>query len=158
MTNPNHTDTSRSGDLKPCPFCGSAFKIGQEPHDNFPVSGMYYIYHDYGPLGSAARRCPVGVSGHFTSADEAIAVWNNRPADRIEALEAENERMVLTIRKLQGHQSALEADNKLLREALIHTAGICNPASGFLKNTTGVRKKHIKNVCSIACAALGEKQ
>ena len=93
MTNPKHTDTSPSGDLKPCPFCGSAFKMGQEPHDNFPVNGMYYIYHDYGPLGSAARRCPVDVMGHFNSADEAIAAWNNRRADRIEALEAEVERL-----------------------------------------------------------------
>ena len=76
------TDT----ELKPCLFCGSAFKMGQEPHDNFPVSGMYYIYHDYGPLGSAARKCPVDVRGHFISADEAIAAWNNRPADRIEQL------------------------------------------------------------------------
>ena len=24
MTNPKHTDTSRSGDLKPCPFCGGS--------------------------------------------------------------------------------------------------------------------------------------
>ena len=78
-------------------------------------------------------------------------------ADRIEALEAENKRMILTIRKLQGHQAALEADNKMLREALIHTAGICNPASGFLKNTTGMRQKHLENVRDIARAALGEK-
>lgn len=70
-------------------------------------------------------------------------------ADRIEALSAENER-------LRKELSGISGRLKVMREALIHTAGICNPASGFLKNTTGVRKKHIESVCSIACAALGD--
>ena len=38
--------------------------------------------------------------------------------DIIRKLEAEVERLTLTVRKLQGHQGALEADNARLREAL----------------------------------------
>ena len=38
--------------------------------------------------------------------------------DIIGKLEAEVERLTLTVRKLQGHQGALEADNARLREAL----------------------------------------
>lgn len=71
------------------------------------------------------------------------------PQDIIEALSAENER-------LREQLSGISGRLNVMREALIHTAGICNPASGFLKNATGVRKKHIKNVCDIALAALGD--
>lgn len=58
------------------------------------------------------------------------------------------------IEGLLEKQAQISNKNKQLREALIHTAGICNPASGFLKNAIGARKKHIENVCDIARAAL----
>jgi hypothetical protein len=64
--------------LKPCPFCGADFLMGQEPLDNWPVEGMYYVFHDYGPLDSAARKCPIVVQRHFDTKDEAIAAWNTR--------------------------------------------------------------------------------
>jgi hypothetical protein len=64
--------------LKPCPFCGAAFLIAQEPHDNHPVAGMFYIYHDYGPISSAARACIIDVRRHFASREEAITAWNLR--------------------------------------------------------------------------------
>ena len=44
--------------------------------------------------------------------------WCAEAADRIEALSAEVERLTLTVRKLQGHQGALEAEVERLREAL----------------------------------------
>lgn len=67
--------------LKPCPLCGSAFKMGQEPHDNHPVGGMFYLYHEYGPIGSAARKCPIRVSRHFHTEAEAITAWNTRTGE-----------------------------------------------------------------------------
>jgi hypothetical protein len=54
--------------------------MAQEPHDNHPVAGMFYIYHDYGPLGSDARKCPIEVHRHFDTQAEAIKAWNSRPA------------------------------------------------------------------------------
>jgi hypothetical protein len=66
------------GVLKPCPFCGSKFLMGQEPHDNHPVQSKFYIFHDYGPLGSGARNCCVEVNRHFDTADDAISAWNTR--------------------------------------------------------------------------------
>ena len=68
-------------------------------------------------------------------------------SDRIEALSAENERLR---QQLSGISGRLEA----MRVALIHTAGICNPLGGFLKNVTGLRKKHLASVQDIARAAL----
>lgn len=62
----------------PCPMCGEPFKMGQEPHDNHPVGGKFYIFHDYGPLGSPARRCPIEVHRHFDTEALAIAAWNTR--------------------------------------------------------------------------------
>lgn len=64
--------------LLPCPFCGSGFKMGQEPADNYPVAGMFYLYHDYGPLKSPARDCLIDVPRHFTTEAAAIAAWNRR--------------------------------------------------------------------------------
>lgn len=64
--------------LLPCPLCGSAFLMGQEPHDNHPIGGMFYLFHEYGPIGSAARNCPIQVRKHFATADEAISAWNSR--------------------------------------------------------------------------------
>lgn len=67
-----------SDELKPCPFCGSDFKSGQEPHDNHPVGGMFYLYHNYGPLGSAARACPLEFRRHFDTLEAAAMAWNTR--------------------------------------------------------------------------------
>ncbi len=68
-----------ASELKPCPFCGSNFKIGQEPHDNDPVAGMFYIFHEYGPIGSAARKCKLDIKCHFNTEKEAEDFWNTRP-------------------------------------------------------------------------------
>lgn len=70
-------------ELKPCPFCGSAFKMGQEPNDNHPVAGRFYIYHDYGPIGSAARTCRLDIGGHFETAEEAETFWNTRAGEPV---------------------------------------------------------------------------
>lgn len=67
-----------SAALLPCPFCGSRFKMSQEPNDNHPVAGMVYLYHEYGPLGSPARSCPLEFGGHFESEEVAIKAWNTR--------------------------------------------------------------------------------
>lgn len=67
-----------TSELLPCPFCGAKFLFGQEPHDNYPVAGQFYLYHDYGPLGSAARKCPIEVRPHFETKEEAVAAWNTR--------------------------------------------------------------------------------
>lgn len=64
--------------LHPCPFCGSRFIMGQEPNDNHPVSGEFYIFHEYGPIGSKARECRLDVRGHFESKEAALDFWNNR--------------------------------------------------------------------------------
>lgn len=66
--------------LLQCPFCGSDFKISQEPHDNHPVAGQFYIYHEYGELGSRARECRLDIKGHFENEQEALAFWNSRTA------------------------------------------------------------------------------
>lgn len=71
-------------ELKRCPFCGSKFEVSTEPQDNHPVAGMAYIYHDYGPPGSAARECFLRVNQHFVSEKEAIAAWNKRAVLPIE--------------------------------------------------------------------------
>lgn len=70
-----------SNELLPCPVCGSAFLISQEPHDNHLVAGKFYIFHEYGPIGSAARACPIDVPKHFDTREEAIAAWNTRTPD-----------------------------------------------------------------------------
>ena len=72
-------------------------------------------------------------------------------AKTIEALSAENERLR---QQLSGISGRLEA----MRVALIHTAGICNPLGGFLKNVTGLRKKHLDSVRDIARAELQETE
>lgn len=68
--------------LMPCPFCGGEFKASIEPDDAPYVGGQIYIYHVYGPLGSAARKCRMSVEGHFESMEEARLFWNTRvPAE-----------------------------------------------------------------------------
>ena len=64
--------------LLPCPLCGTAFLISQEPFDNGRVAGLFYIYHAYRPLGSAANECRLTVNGHFESEADACAAWNLR--------------------------------------------------------------------------------
>jgi hypothetical protein len=65
-------------ELKPCPLCGSAFKFGQEAHDEPRVGGKFYIYHVYGPMGSAARKCPLEIPRYFDTEQEAAEAWNAR--------------------------------------------------------------------------------
>jgi len=48
-------------------------KYSQEPNDNVPVAGMYYLYHEGGP-----KNCPIHFGGHFDSLDEMIERWNTR--------------------------------------------------------------------------------
>ena len=64
--------------LKPCPFCGSDFLMGQEPLDNGYVAGKFYLYHDYGQIGSNARNCLLSVVRHFDDEEEAVNAWNRR--------------------------------------------------------------------------------
>jgi len=52
--------------------------MGQEPQDSPYVGGMFYLYHDYGPLGSDARQCLISVAPHFDTEAMAIAAWNRR--------------------------------------------------------------------------------
>lgn len=61
-------------DLLPCPFCGGAWGLAQEPHDNHPIAGMWYLYHK-------SPRCVFDHSPpHFDSREMALAVWNTRAA------------------------------------------------------------------------------
>lgn len=127
------TDTQTRADLLPCPFCGSAFKMGREPHDNWPVAGMFYIYHDYGPVGSAARECPIEVQRHFQSEAEVLAAWNTRAptadAERIAALEGEVERLRKALMVLRD-LPIVENDNP----DTLHIDGVAyqGPAVDFL--------------------------
>lgn len=68
--------------LNNCPYCGSEFKMSQEPYDNHPVGGKFYIYHVYGDIGSAARNCHIDVRGHFDTEKEAADFWNILPPQR----------------------------------------------------------------------------
>jgi hypothetical protein len=95
--------------LEPCPFCGSNFNISQEPHDNHPVGGMFYIYHEYGPIGSAARKCPIYVDRHFDSREEAIAAWNRRATPSHTALEAAIRRVLKWVEPIAGDNWDAEA-------------------------------------------------
>lgn len=78
-----------ANELKPCPFCGSNFKISQEPIDNHPVGGMFYIFHEYGALGSEARKCKLDIRCHFDTEKEAVDFWNTRRAAPVEGLVTE---------------------------------------------------------------------
>lgn len=83
MTNPNHTDTSRSGDLKPCPFCGGEAVDFYRANTGATADWCGPVDHWVCCTG----ECGASTCMHGTK-DEAIAAWNTRTADRIEALEA----------------------------------------------------------------------
>jgi hypothetical protein len=91
-----------NSELKPCPFCGERFTISQEPNDNGYVAGMFYIYHDYGPIGSAARLCPLRFERHFDSSDEAVTAWNARADESRHRME-ERAAIVAWLRDQDGH-------------------------------------------------------
>ena len=127
--------------LLPCPFCGSAFKMGREPNDNHPVAGQFYLYHDYGPLGSLARLCPISINQHFYTEAEARAAWNTRAAiqadDDIERIKHERDQAV----------EALKTTNAWLNRWARHI-GDCPGIDGCTCGLTRVRYK--------ASAALGD--
>ena len=85
-------------ELKPCPLCGSKFLMGREPHDNHPVGGKFYLFHQCRPLGSPAEKCPIDVHGHFDTAEEAAAIWNTRAT-----LQPDGERREAIARALERH-------------------------------------------------------
>lgn len=76
--------TTHTDELLPCPLCGFAFLIGQEPHDNGSLGGKFYLYHKYGPIGSAARSCPIEnyIGRHFDTREQAITAWNYKNPKR----------------------------------------------------------------------------
>jgi hypothetical protein len=83
--------------LQPCPYCGGAFKMGQEPRDNHPVAGMFYIFH--ARETEAAKECRIEVQGHFESGEAAAAYWNppaNAQANLARMAEHERERRRIT--------------------------------------------------------------
>jgi len=62
--------------LKPCPFCGGNWLVAKEPHDNHPVAGMWYLYHDN-------PRCEFDTpSRHFETREAAVNAWNTRAASQ----------------------------------------------------------------------------
>lgn len=66
--------------LLPCPFCGGEWALGQEPHDNYPVNSMWYLYHK-------SPRCFWDWSPpHFDTSQQAIAAWNRRATPSAEAI------------------------------------------------------------------------
>lgn len=69
---------ANAGGLDPCPYCSGAFKMGQEPRDNPPVSGLFYIFH--ARETEEARGCRIEVRGHFDTAEEALVFWNRKGA------------------------------------------------------------------------------
>jgi len=103
-------------ELLPCPFCGAEFKVSQEPHDNHPVGGLWYLFHAYGEIGSSARKCLIAVPKHFDTKDEAIAAWNTRTTSLAahDGLVAEIERQEGLAKTYRGAQ--LRAEEKLCRE------------------------------------------
>lgn len=147
------TDTSRSGDLMGddfAPIWDESILLAEHEavQASVDVGGWLSAALD-DPNVCDAMKADINrwFSAGFLYLDEVRKLMQTER----EALEAENER-------LREQLSGISGRLKVMREALIHTAGICNPKSGFLKNATGVRKKHIENVCDIALAALGEKQ
>ncbi|MDB5707880.1 MAG: hypothetical protein JWN66_4996 [Sphingomonas bacterium] len=58
--------------------------MGQEPSDNHPVAGMFYIFHcreDGRP-----RACRIEVRGHFETAEQAARFWNTPPPNSSDAM------------------------------------------------------------------------
>ena len=130
MTNTNHTDTPRSGDLKPCPFCGGEAVDFYRANTGATADWCGPVDHWVCCTG----ECGASTCMHGTK-DEAIAAWNTRTADRIEALEAENERL-------------REALGDLIEAVQRRTADL-----GGYDGRFGLNKSITK-----ARAALGEKQ
>lgn len=62
-------------ELKPCPFCGGEWGLAQEPRDNHPVAGMWYLYHK-------SPRCVFDHSPpHFDTRYQALEAFNQRPGE-----------------------------------------------------------------------------
>ena len=93
LSPPLRASVPSAGALAPCPYCSGAFKMGQEPRDNHPVSGLFYIFH--ARETDEARQCRIEVCGHFESAEAAIAYWNptaNAQANLVRMAQHERER------------------------------------------------------------------
>lgn len=63
--------------LRDCPICHSGMKYGKEDKDSPVAPNGYYLYHDYGPIGSEARKCHINIQGHFASKGEMLEFWNS---------------------------------------------------------------------------------
>ncbi len=110
--------------LAPCPFCGGDFLISQEPWDNAPVAGMWYLYHRIETVFSPSRMCRLDFRGHFESKAAAIAAWNRRapvaPPDLVRALvealeEARNELCVYEDAATGEHYNNTKINEALAR-------------------------------------------
>lgn len=135
MTNPKHTDTSRSGDLKPCPFCGGEAVDFYRANTGATADWCGPVDHWVCCTG----ECGASTCMHGTK-DEAVAAWNTRTADRIEALEAENER-------LRG--VLLRIADEMGEQFLAWVEGGCEGKDAI---------RLVLSVSQEARAALGEKQ
>lgn len=67
-------------ELRPCPSCGGRFVMAQEDWLNYPVQGMFYIFHEHSSRG---KNCTVQVPNHFHSMRAAIEAWNWPRIERI---------------------------------------------------------------------------
>ena len=123
-----HTDTSRSGDLKPCPFCGGEAVDFHRANTGATADWCGPVDHWVCCTGD----CGASTCMHGTK-DEAIAAWNTRPADRIAALEADNARLR---EALEQFLSLIEYQYCGSREAM----------------------NALQEADNFACDALGEKQ
>ena len=72
MTNTKHTDTSRSGDLKPCPFCGGE---ADEHRDRGPT-GELYVW--VGCNDCDATSACVDERSMQPEESDAQSLWNTR--------------------------------------------------------------------------------
>ena len=88
------TGTSHDGDLKPCPFCGNEADISWDHYECYFV--FCFVCGAEGPYADDIIRTEA----------EAIAAWNKRHADSIEASEAEVPQIITWLRAAGYNQIA----------------------------------------------------
>jgi len=82
--------------LLPCPFCGGAWGIAREPRDNYPVAGMWYLFHK-------VPRCFFAISpSHFETEAKAVQAWNTRTPSPDHVIMREALELVLGYREGKG--------------------------------------------------------